>query len=134
MQRPRSICILFLLALVSAGSAFSQAVNGSLLGTVTDASGATLPHPHVVMTEPNTCVGPAPRTVEAVISLFGDVQQEHYSVSVEWPGFKKTVKSGVDVLVNTTIRADLTLQPGTVTEVINVTAEVAILQTDRSDV
>src|SRR5712692_7922907 len=134
MQRPRSICILVLLALLSAGSAFSQAVNGSLLGTVTDASGATVPNAQVVATETNTGVSRSTRTSEAGIYVFGDVPQGTYSVSVELAGFKKAVKSGVDVLVNTMIRADLTLQPGAVTEVINVTAEVAILQTDRSDV
>ncbi len=83
MQRPRSICILVLLALLSAGSAFSQAVNGSLLGTVTDASGATVPNAQVVATETNTGVSRSTRTSEAGIYVFGDVPQGTYSVSVE---------------------------------------------------
>src|SRR5436190_18752975 len=134
MQRPRSICILLLLALLSSSSAFSQAVSGSLLGTVTDASGATVPNAQVVMTETNTGVSRATRTGEAGNFVFGDVPQGTYSVSVEVTGFKKAVRSGVDVLVNATIRADLTLQPRNVNETINVTSDVALRQTDRSDV
>ena len=48
-------------------------------------------------------------------------------------GFKKTTRTGVDVLVNSSVRVDLTLQPGNVTESIDVTAEAPMLQTDRSD-
>jgi hypothetical protein len=43
------------------------------------------------------------------------------------------VKEGVEVLLNTTARADLVLQPGAINESVTVTAEVPILQTDRAD-
>src|SRR5213594_2455422 len=129
----RWISILFLM-LLSACSAFSQAVKGSLLGIVTDASGATVPNAPVIMTETNTGVSRSTRTGDAGNYVFGDVPQGIYTVSVELAGFKKAVRSGVDVLVNSTIRADLTLQPGNVNETINVTSDVALLQTDRSDV
>jgi len=114
MQRLRSMCILLSLALCCASFAFSQAVSGSLLGTVTDASGATVPNAQVVMTETNTGVSRATRTGEAGNYVFGDVPPGTYTVSVELTGFKKAVRSGVDVLVNATIRADLNLQPGSV--------------------
>jgi hypothetical protein len=56
-----------------------------------------------------------------------------YRVSVEQAGFRTAVKDKIDVLVNTTVRADLTLQPGAITESITITADAAMLQTDRSD-
>lgn len=52
---------------------------------------------------------------------------------MELQGFRKTVREGLDVLVNSTLRADVELQPGGVSEVVNVTGEVALLQTDRTD-
>ncbi len=129
----RFIPMLFL-ALLSAGTAFSQAVNGSLLGTITDASGAVIPNATVTMTEVNTGVARSTSTGEAGNYVFANVPPGAYSVSVEVAGFKKAVRTGVDVLVNTTVRVDLTLQPGALTETVTVTAEVPMLTTDRSDV
>src|SRR5260370_2862504 len=134
MQYLRSICILFLVGLCSVSLAFSQAVSGSLVGTITDASGSVVANAQVTMTETNTGVSRTTKTGEAGNYVFADVPQGTYSVSVEVSGFKKAVRSGVEVLVNTTMRVDLTLQPGSITEVIMVSAEAAILQTDRSDV
>ncbi|MGH9665375.1 MAG: TonB-dependent receptor domain-containing protein, partial [Bryobacteraceae bacterium] len=54
-------------------------------------------------------------------------------VTVEQPGFKKATRSNVVVDVNTTARVDLQLQPGNVSESIEVTAALPVLQTDRAD-
>ena len=54
-------------------------------------------------------------------------------MTVERTSFRTSVKEGIDVLVNTTVRADLVLQPGALNEQITVMAEVPILQTDRAD-
>src|SRR5205807_5337907 len=42
-------------------------------------------------------------------------------------------RTGVDVVVNSTGRVDLTLQPGQITETIEVTGAAAMLQTERAD-
>ncbi|HZD50682.1 MAG TPA: TonB-dependent receptor, partial [Silvibacterium sp.] len=57
-----------------------------------------------------------------------------YSVAVEARGFKKETRPSIDVVVNTTTRVDMSLQPGSATETVTVTAAPAILQTDRADV
>jgi len=111
----------------------AQAVTGSLLGTVTDSSGGVVPNAKVTITEVNTGIK---RTMETNASgnyVFPALEPGVYRVSVEQPGFRMAVKDGVNVLVNTTIRADLVLQPGALSETITVIAEVPILQTDRSD-
>ncbi len=110
-----------------------QAVNGTLLGTVTDASGAVIPNAVVVATEVNTNISRTTKTNESGNYVFSDVTPGKYSVSAEQQGFKKEVRANVDVLVNSTIRVDLSLETGTVTETINVTAEAPMLQTDRAD-
>jgi hypothetical protein len=134
MQHPRSICILLLLATFCTGLAFSQAVNGTLLGSITDSSGGSIPSAQVVVTETNTGISRTTKTSQAGSYVFADLPQGVYSISIEAPGFKKAVRSGIDVLVNTSIRADLTLTPGNLTEVITVTGEIPLLKTDRSDV
>ncbi|PYT18427.1 MAG: TonB-dependent receptor, partial [Acidobacteria bacterium] len=122
-----------LLACLSASLVFSQAVNGSLLGTVTDSSGGSIPNAKVTITETNTGVSRSVTTNESGNYSFSDVPPGTYTVVAEQAGFKRASRAGVDVIVNTTVRIDLTLQPGQITETVTVTAETALLQTERAD-
>jgi len=56
-----------------------------------------------------------------------------YTLTVEVPGFRKIVRENVELLVNSTVRVDMELQPGAVSETINVVAELPALQTDHAD-
>jgi hypothetical protein len=134
MQHLRSICILSLLALFTASMAFSQAVNATLLGTVTDASGGVVPNAKVTITETNTGVSRAAQTNESGNYTFPDLSPGTYTVAIEQSGFKKERRAGVVVEVNSSTRVDMQLQPGSVSESIEVTATTPLLQTDRADV
>jgi len=112
---------------------YGQAVKGSLLGTISDSSSAVVPNASVSVTEVNTGLSRSGSTNASGVYVFSNLDPGTYRVTVEHPGFRKSVRDGVDVLVNTTVRVDLTLEPGQVSETVNVTAEVPLLQTDRSD-
>ncbi|MBI4892289.1 MAG: carboxypeptidase regulatory-like domain-containing protein, partial [Acidobacteria bacterium] len=133
MSVSRRLTSTFLVLLAMAGLAYGQAVSGSLLGTVTDASGATVPGAKVTLTAVQTNISRSMNSNESGNFVFPNVEPGTYKVAVELKGFRTAIKDGIDVLVNTTVRADLTLQPGAVNESVTVTAEVALLQTDRSD-
>jgi len=124
--------LLFVFA-AACGWVYGQAVTGSLLGTVTDSSGGAVANAKVTITEMRTGISRNTETNASGNFAFPTLEPGTYRVSVERMGFRTAVKQGVDLLVNTTIRADLVLQPGAVTETITVTAEVPMLQTDRSD-
>jgi len=124
------LCVL----LFSSSSALGQAVNATLLGTVTDASGAVVAGARVTTTEMKTGVVRSITTNDSGNYEFADLPPGQYAVAVEKQGFKKAVRSGVDVVVNTDTRVNLTLEPGTINESVVVTAETPILQTDRADV
>ncbi|MGH9657885.1 MAG: TonB-dependent receptor domain-containing protein, partial [Bryobacteraceae bacterium] len=128
-----SRCKLLAGFLLTAAVASSQTVNGTLLGVITDSSGGAVPNAQVLLKETNTGLARESRTGDAGTYVFSNLPQGTYSVSVEVQGFKKGVREKVDVLVNTTVRVDLTLHPGSVTETVLVTAEAPRLQTDRSD-
>ena len=123
---------LLLLALLI-GPAHGQAVNGTLLGTITDSSGAAVPNVQITCTETNTGVNRKAVTSDVGTYVFSGLPPGVYSVAVELLGFKKEVRSRVEVQVNQTARVDVTLQPGAVTETLTVSAEAGLLQTDRSD-
>ncbi|PYT91559.1 MAG: hypothetical protein DMG36_17935, partial [Acidobacteria bacterium] len=111
-----------------------QAMNATLLGTVTDASGAVVSGAKVTITETKTGVSRSATTNEDGNYEFPNLPPGQYEVAVERDGFKKSIRSGVDVLVNSDVRINAVLQPGTNSETVVVTAEIPILQTDRADV
>lgn len=113
--------------------AFGQAVSGTLLGTVTDQSGATVPAARVTITEQATGVSRTTDTTAAGYYAFPNLAPGTYTVSVQLSGFKRAVRQDVQVLVNSTVRVDTQLQAGDVAESIEVRADAAILQTDRTD-
>jgi Carboxypeptidase regulatory-like domain len=110
-----------------------QAVNATLLGTVTDSSGAAVANVKVTITETNTGISRVSQTNDSGNYVFPDLPPGTYSVIAEQPGFKRESRAGIDVIVNTTGRIDLVLQPGNASETVTVVAETPILQTERAD-
>ncbi len=121
------------LFLLLAATMLGQAVNGTLIGTISDTTGASMPNARIVVTEANTGVSRSATTNESGNFSFPDLPPGTYTVNVEQAGFKKTTRTNVSVLVNSSVRVDLTLQPGDVSESIDVTADAPMLQTDRAD-
>src|SRR5258708_14687390 len=97
MPSLRSICILFLLALLAASSAFSQAVNATLLGSVTDASGLVVPNAKVTISEVNTGVSRAGQTNESGNYTFPDIPPGNYTVAVGVIGLQEGKTPGAAV-------------------------------------
>jgi hypothetical protein len=133
MKCPRATIMLATLLIGCAMSSFGQTVNATLLGTVTDASGAVIPNAKVTVTEVNTGITRAGQTNESGNYTFPNLAPGQYSVIVENTGFKKETRSGIDVIVNSTTRIDVQLQPGSVSETVEVTGAPPLLQTDRAD-
>src|SRR5262245_40806535 len=141
LEMRRSQNLLLTMALVASAMLFhpqtvarGQAVNGTLLGTVTDATGAVVPGANVTITEVNTNLSRSTVTNESGNYVFGNLERGVYRVEVQGQGFKKAIRDRADVLVNSDTRVDVQLEPGGVTESVVVAANVPLLQTDRADV
>jgi len=132
MIRFRTLYVLSLLVVLSAGLAYSQTLNATLLGTVTDVSGAIVPGVKVSITEVNTNVSHTGQTNESGNYLFSNLPPGTYSVTVEAAGFKKETRTNLTVLVDTVTRSDIQLSPGAITETIEVTGAPPLLQTDTA--
>src|SRR5579871_4720538 len=101
MPRLRLFCILSLLTIASAISGWSQAVNATLLGTVTDSSGAIVPSAKVVITETQTSIGHTVQTNDSGNYIVPNLPPGVYAVSVEASGFKRETRKDVRLLVDT---------------------------------
>ena len=123
----------FLLLLAStAVPGWSQAVSARLLGTVTDATGAVVPSANLTIRETQTGVSRNVQTNESGNWTVSELPPGVYEVDVEAKGFKKEVRRDITLLVDTTTRVDVQLQPGAVTDTVEVTGAPPLLQTDTA--
>lgn len=132
MRVLRRTCVALTL-LFFARSIYAQAVTGTVLGTLTDASGAVVANAKVTLTNVGTGIIRNEQTNASGNYTFVDIPEGNYSVSFEAAGFKKEVRENVSVTVNTSTRVDVQLQTGNITQQIEVTAAAPPLQTDRAD-
>src|SRR6266436_8408787 len=125
---------LFALAVLvfQAASLHGQALHGTILGTITDSSHAVVGGVRVTVTEAETNFRRSESSNESGFFVFSNLDPGTYRVEVEHPGFRKVLRAGIDLQPNTTARVDLELSPGAVSEVVDVTGEAPLLQTDRA--
>jgi len=133
-MRSIRITLCFTVLLMMAGRLFAQAgATGTILGTVTDTSGAIVANAKVTVTDTETNVD-----FRTVTSSAGDfnapsLNPGHYKVTVEATGFEKYITSGIVLSVNQRLRADAQLKPGAVTETVEASAQAVALNTDSAE-
>jgi len=123
-----------ILILVSALAGRLQAQNsqGTILGHVQDSSGATIAGAKVTATNVNTNVTHHFTTTGGGDYVFVDIIPGTYEVRVESTGFKSEVSTGLVLEVDQTLRQNFTLQVGQIHEVMTVTADAQMVQTDNT--
>lgn len=123
---------LLALVLLVAGSMWAQTTFGSLNGVVRDATGSVIPGARITLV--NTATGDT-RSVESEGQgsyQFVTLPPGVYELTIQKEGFKRKVISNLQVEVQQAVRADAGLDIGNVTETVEVTGQVALLQTEQS--
>jgi len=123
-----------LCALIATPSLHAQAVSGTIVGTVTDSSGASVPNAAVTIVLTGQSVNYATVTNESGNFTEPDLPSGTYTITVAAQGFKKEIRENIVLLTNTTSRVDFSLANGSLTETITVTTAPPLLQTDRADI
>ena len=108
----------------------SQAFDARIEGTVTDSTGAAVAGARIsaVNTENGSVLVGA--TDDSGLYRFPIATLGHYTLTVERAGFKKLVRSGVQLRSPQTVTIDVVLEPGDTTENVTVNADAAV--TDES--
>jgi hypothetical protein len=114
--------------------AFGQAVTATLIGEVSDSEGLPIVAADVTITEQQTGIVHNEATNRSGNYEFSLLSPGIYSVSVKAPGFQTKLLKDVRIPVNTTARANISLNPGNVSQVVTVTDQAPLLQTDRADI
>ena len=135
-RNPLSAARLKAALILCAGSAIlmAQTNMGTITGLVTDRSEAVLPGAKV--SARNTATGAEARTVTSSTGnyLIPNLPVGPYEISVSHPGFKGWSRSAIALSAGDNIRVDAMLEIGQVTERVEVSAEVAALKTESTEV
>ncbi len=122
----------FLALWLLAGIASYAQVTGrsSIVGTVTDSTGAVIVEAHVVVTDTATNVARSTTTNITGYFQVDDVNPSTYNIAVTAQGFKPLVREGITVPADARINVPLQMNVGTTTETVVVTGDVPLLNTE----
>jgi len=132
MRHAAQITLLALLVTVFAAPTFAQRDMGTLLGAVTDPSGAAIPGATITISEDATGVTTVVQTDESGNFIRPLLKPGSYTASAEAEGFKTTIQTGLIVQSSSRVQANFILEIGAVTETIEVTALPPALQTEST--
>src|SRR2546428_43057 len=133
-EGPVKALVGFLVCMLLTVSVYGQTTNGSIQGTVTDSSGATLTRATVTARNLDTGLTNSTVTTDAGLYSLPNLPPGRYSVKVEATGLKKYEREGVTVLTGSTVSLVIEMQIGSVTETITVNADASQLETATSDI
>ncbi len=106
----------------------------TIVGDVTDSSGAVAPNVTVTVINEGTKIERKVATNEAGQYRVTPLNPGTYTIVVEATGFKREMRSGVVVEVGSVLEVDFNLQVGQVTETIGITGVTPVLQTEDASV
>jgi len=125
--------VVFVATLFVGGSKLdAQTFYGSISGSVSDPSGSIVPGTVVTLTNLAT---QAKRTVtgdDSGLYRFVDLIPGRYRLEAEKAGFKRFTREPVVVEVDNTVRIEVVMQVGDVTQTVEVTAQTPLLQPESS--
>jgi hypothetical protein len=116
-------CLLAFVAILSGAAANAQTFRGTILGTVTDSSGAAVPGATVTIKNVDTGLTRTMQTSDDGSYAVPELPLGTYTITVEKSGFKLANVTGVKVDVSAERRADVALQPGELAQKVEVVGE-----------
>ena len=128
------LAIGFIVLGYAAQSASAQVLYGSIVGTLTDETGAVITKASVTVTNTSTGLSRQVTTDDAGYYSIRNLQEGAYDLSVAATGFSPYTQKGVTVSINSVTRVDATIKLGAITEQVSVDASSVVLQTTKSDV
>jgi Carboxypeptidase regulatory-like domain len=130
-----SALLLGALVAVFSGALLGQSTFGTLLGTVKDTSGAVVPDAKVLITNTDEGSSRTTSTDSSGNYTLVDAKPGHYSVAVSKPGFQSSHVTDLQLTARQTLRADVTLRVGEVTQSVTVSGQaMGVITTDNSTI
>src|SRR3954470_15567515 len=113
-----------------AHTAYAQFDRSQLSGRVKDAQGGLVPGATVVVTNQQTQLNWTAVSDQTGFYTFPNLPPGKYNVATELQGFKKALQKDVPLDAAASVTLDFTLETGSLTESVTVTADSPVLQSD----
>jgi outer membrane receptor protein involved in Fe transport len=114
------------------GAALAQ--QASVTGRITDKSDAVVANANIKVTNLDTGITRQAQTNTEGYFTVPFLQPGNYRITVEVNGFKTATREGLQLALDQVARTDFTLEPGSVTETLQIAADAPVLQTDSATV
>ncbi len=115
-------------------AAFGQAISGDLVGSTVDASGAAIPNVSVTALNVATGASTAAKTNESGQYRFSNLPAGTYDVTASAQGFAPTSLRHVDIDINRSVTANITMQVGQVSSSVEVTESASVIDTTTANI
>jgi hypothetical protein len=115
-------------------TAYGQLTTADIVGTVTDATGAVIPHATVVLTNLGTNEKRTTQSNDSGDYNFTLLPVGHYSISTKASGFQASITKDLSVEAGDRARNDVHLSLGSESTVVEVNATTPLLQADSATV
>jgi hypothetical protein len=129
-----SIFILLAIGLIGTGRIYAQVAGAMLKGTVTDATGATVPKAQVAITDVATGIAHNVTTDAAGTYSAANLRPGDYQVRVTATGFNVEVRSGITLTVGAQQVLDISLRVGQMSQVVEVAGEAPTVELASSEI
>src|SRR5712675_236889 len=119
---------------INAPRSLAQVAGGTLTGTITDKTGSEIPNAQIVIKDLATGIERTVSTNKDGFYIAANLLPAEYQVTISASGFNTEIKTGIKINVGAQQEFDLTLQVGTVSHRVEVTAEAPAVQLASSDI
>jgi hypothetical protein len=129
----RTVSMIVCCLLLIAGAAFAQTDRGTITGTIVDSAGAFIPG--AVIEAKNTQTDAKYQVASTATGNYTlpQLPAGAYQLSASVPGFKQYIRTGITVLVAQTLRIDIALEVGNLSETVTVNADAPLLRTESGE-
>src|ERR1051326_7074935 len=125
---------LFLFLAVLLSTAQAQSTFGTVLGTVRDQSGASVPDATLTLTDRDKNTTRSTISKDGGLYEFLNVRPGRYKVSADKPGFETATATDLHLEARQNLRADFTLQIASRTETAIITASVPVVNSENGTI
>jgi len=131
---PGKKLVLFFLFLLVVGEAVGQVDTGSIVGTVTDTQHQAIQSATISLLDTGKSITRTLSSGSDGTFTISPLAIGTYTLTIDAPGFGRYTRTNINVTVQETVRAEVILKPGAVTQAVEVTSGTPLLETETSSI
>ncbi len=134
MKRSSAFAAIAVLVVVFSSIAVAQVITGTIIGTVSDETGAVLPGVDITVRNQDTGISRSVVSNDEGSYRAQSLALGRYEVRAELAGFQTAIRTGLRLTVGQQAVVNLELRVGEITEQVIVTGEASLVETTQSTV